>query len=265
MRVSQFRSDAVETDTVKILGYQISNAGLLADAAQAFSYVQNDVKSRYMACANPHSIVEANNDSFFKQSLKKADILLPDGAGILLAAKILKLKMEERVAGSEFFMELTRLCNQQKNVNVFFLGSTDEVLTKLVAEVNKNFPDVNICGTYSPPFKTEFSDQDNQAMIDAINDADTHVLWVGMTAPKQEKWISQNKDKLNVNFIGAIGAVFDFYSGSKKRAPDWICNLGLEWLPRLLREPVRLWKRNFVSSPLFLIAVFKQKCGLGND
>lgn len=128
--------------------------------------------------------------------------------------------------------------------------------------MNKNFPNVNVCGTYSPPFKAEFSEQDNQAMADAINAANTNVLWVGMTAPKQEKWIYQNKDKLNVNFIGAIGAVFDFYSGSKKRAPDWVCKMGLVWLPRLLREPGRLWKRNFVSSPLFLIEVFKQKLGV---
>jgi len=247
---------------VNILGYSVSNAGLQKDAKVAMDFVVNNQKSKYMACANPHSLVEAVSDSAFKQALHKADILLPDGAGILLAAKILNLDVKERVAGTEFFIELTRLCNEKGQVNVFFLGSTEQVLEGLVKQVNKAFPNVNICGTYSPPFKAEFSEQDNQEMADAINAADTHVLWVGMTAPKQEKWIYQNKDKLDVNFIGAIGAVFDFYSGSKKRAPEWICNLGLEWLPRLLREPGRLWKRNFVSSPLFLIAVFKQKFGL---
>ena len=190
--------------------------------------------------------------------------MLPDGSGILLAAKILNLDIQERVAGTEFFIELTRLCNDQKNINVFFLGSTEDVLESLSIQVKNNFPNVNICGTYSPPFKVEFSDQDNQQMIDAINNAKTDVLWVGMTAPKQEKWIYQIKDKLDVNFIGAIGAVFDFYSGSKKRAPEWVCNLGLEWLPRLLREPGRLWKRNFVSSPLFLWAIFRQKMGASN-
>ena len=190
--------------------------------------------------------------------------MLPDGSGILLAAKILNLDIQERVAGTEFFIELTRLCNDQKNINVFFLGSTEDVLESLSIQVKNNFPNVNICGTYSPPFKVEFSDQDNQQMIDAINNAKTDVLWVGMTAPKQEKWIYQIKDKLDVNFIGAIGAVFDFYSGTKQRAPEWVCNLGLEWLPRLLREPGRLWKRNFVSSPLFLWAIFRQKMGASN-
>jgi len=251
------------TGSVDILGYKISSKGLKADAEQVHQYIKAGTNAKYMACANPHSLVEAGSDHNFKEALHKADILLPDGSGILLAAKILNLDIKERVAGTEFFIELTRLCNEQKNINVFFLGSTEEVLESLVVQVKKNFPNVNVCGTYSPPFKTEFSDQENQTMINAVNAAEANVLWVGMTAPKQEKWIYQNKDKLNVNFIGAIGAVFDFYSGTKKRAPQWICSLGLEWLPRLLREPGRLWKRNFVSSPLFLIAVFKQKLGLG--
>ena len=252
----------MEINTVNILGYEITNQGLVADASKAFSYVLNNSPAKYMACANPHSLVEAVSDTAFSESLHQADILLPDGAGILLAAKVLNMDVQERVAGTEFFVELTRLCNEQKNVNVFFLGSTESVLANLVVEVNKNFPNVNVCGTYSPLFKAEFSEEDNQAMISAINASKANVLWVGMTAPKQEKWIYQNKNKLNVNFIGAIGAVFDFYSGSKKRAPQWICNLGLEWLPRLLREPGRLWKRNFISSPLFLINVFKQKISL---
>jgi N-acetylglucosaminyldiphosphoundecaprenol N-acetyl-beta-D-mannosaminyltransferase len=245
--------------TVNILGFNISNAGLAADVGQAFDYIKNNQKAKYMACANPHSLVEAASDSVFNQALHQADVLLPDGAGILVAAKLLKLHVPERVAGTEFFLALTELCNQQDNVRIFFLGSTDFVLEKLVERVKRDFPKVDVCGVYSPPFKAEFSEADNAEMIAAINTAKPNVLWVGMTAPKQEKWILANKDQLDVNFIGAIGAVFDFYAGTKKRAPQWICKLGLEWLPRLLREPKRLWKRNFVSTPLFLLAVFKQK------
>ncbi len=248
-----------EMGTVNILGFNVSNAGLNADVAQAFDYVKNNQKCTYMACANPHSLIEANSDSYFNDALCNADILLPDGAGILLAAKLLKLNVPERVAGTEFFLGLTELCNQQGDVRIFFLGSTDFVLEKLVERVKRDYPKVYVCGVYSPPFKAEFSEADNAVMISAINAAKPNVLWVGMTAPKQEKWILANKDRLDVNFIGAVGAVFDFYAGTKKRAPQWICKLGLEWLPRLLREPKRLWKRNFVSTPLFLLAVFKQK------
>lgn len=247
------------SSAVNILGFNISNAGLKADTLQAFEYIKTNQINKYMACANPHSLVEAKSDVFFNQALKKADILLPDGAGILLASKLLNLDMPERVAGTEFFLELLSVCNQHGNVKIFFLGSSDIVLQKLKNRIKKDFPNIEVCGIYSPPFKQEFTDNDNIAMIEAINTAKPHVLWVGMTAPKQEKWILANKDKLNVNFIGAIGAVFDFYAGTKKRAPQWVCKIGLEWLPRLLREPKRLWKRNFVSSPLFLLAVFKQR------
>jgi N-acetylglucosaminyldiphosphoundecaprenol N-acetyl-beta-D-mannosaminyltransferase len=245
--------------TVNILGFNISNVGLNEDVGKAFSYIKDNIKCKYMACANPHSLVEAESDVFFKKALIDADILLPDGAGILLAANILKLHVPERVAGTEFFLALTELCNQHNDIKIFFLGSTNEVLNKLADRVKIDFPNVTVCGVYSPPFKAEFSEADNELMVQSINTAKPNVLWVGMTAPKQEKWILANKDKLDVNFIGAIGAVFDFYAGTKKRAPQWVCKLGLEWLPRLLREPKRLWKRNFVSTPLFLYAVFKQK------
>ena len=112
---------------------------------------------------------------------------------------------------------------------------------------------------YSPPFKEVFSEEENRAMIEAVNRAGPDVLWVGMTAPKQEKWIYQNKDRLNVKFIGAIGAVFDFYAGTVKRPHPWFLDHGLEWLPRLLGEPRRLWKRMFVSAPLFMARVFAER------
>jgi N-acetylglucosaminyldiphosphoundecaprenol N-acetyl-beta-D-mannosaminyltransferase len=246
-------------DTIKILNFSISSMGLTSDAYFAMKIILANEKNKYMACANPHSLIEACTDSFFKDALNNADILLPDGSGILLAAKILKQHLPERVAGTEFFLALTELCNKQNNIRIFFLGSTEDVLQRLVDRIKIDFPNVTVCGVYSPPFKAEFSEADNKLMVKSINTAKPNVLWVGMTAPKQEKWILANKDKLDVNFIGAVGAVFDFYAGTKKRAPQWICKMGLEWLPRLLREPKRLWKRNFVSTPLFLYAVFKQK------
>jgi N-acetylglucosaminyldiphosphoundecaprenol N-acetyl-beta-D-mannosaminyltransferase len=125
--------------------------------------------------------------------------------------------------------------------------------------MNKYFPSVKVVGTYSPPFKDVFSEDDNEKMVRSINQVRPDVLWVGMTAPKQEKWIYEHMDKLDISLACAIGAVFDFYAETKGRAPEWVRRLGLEWLPRLINEPVRLFKRNFISSPLFLFYVFKQK------
>ena len=125
--------------------------------------------------------------------------------------------------------------------------------------MKQDFPAIEVCGTYSPPFKIEFSQEDNSAMISAVNNARPDVLWVGMTAPKQEKWIYENQSKLQVPFVGAIGAVFDFYAGTKKRSSDFWIKIGLEWLPRFLKEPRRLWERNLKSTPIFLWWVIKEK------
>jgi N-acetylglucosaminyldiphosphoundecaprenol N-acetyl-beta-D-mannosaminyltransferase len=125
--------------------------------------------------------------------------------------------------------------------------------------MQKDFPDIEIAGTYSPPYKPEFSTEESQDMVEAVNSAKPDVLWVGMTAPKQEKWIYQNKERLNVSFIGAVGAVFDFYVGSVKRSHPWFLKHGLEWLPRLLQEPRRLWDRTFISAPMFFMRVLMQR------
>lgn len=141
----------------------------------------------------------------------------------------------------------------------FFLGSHDDVLSRICKKLSTEYPAIEVCGTYSPPYKEEFDDRDNEVMVDIINKAKPDVLWVGMTAPKQEKWIYQNKDRLSVPFIGAIGAVFDFYAGTIKRPSLIWRTLGLEWLGRFVREPRRMWTRNFVSTPIFMYWVLKEK------
>ena len=244
---------------VDILGYKISANGLRGDIDEAWRLLESGSKGCYVACANPHSLVVANEDECFMKALKEADMLLPDGAGIVLASKLLKCGLHERVAGFEFFTGFTQRTKTNSQLRYFFLGSTEYVLERIVERIRLAEPQVYVCGSYSPPYKEEFSDDDVNCMIEAINAAKPDVLWVGMTAPKQEKWIYAHKDRVDVRMIGAIGAVFDFYAGTRKRAPAWVCRLGLEWLPRLVREPRRLFRRNFISTPLFLGMLFKER------
>ena len=248
-------------NTVEILGYNISAEGLQLDVQSALDAVTPNKETHYVACANPHSLVVADKDEVFKSALKQADILLPDGIGIVLAAKITGVQIPERVAGYEFFVEFSRQLNEKGGGRYFFIGSTEEVLQGLRDRLTKEFPMIEVCGTFSPPFTPEFSEAENQMMCTQINAAQPDVLWVGMTAPKQEKWIYQNRQDLNGPLIGAIGAVFDFYAGTKSRAPKWVREMGFEWLPRLLREPRRLFRRNFVSNPSFLMLMLKEKFG----
>ena len=139
------------------------------------------------------------------------------------------------------------------------MGSTPKNLEKIKNKMALRYPNITIAGTFSPPFKSQFNDDDEIKMINEINRAKPDVLWVGMTAPKQEKWIYKNKEKLDVYFIGAIGAVFDFFTGNVKRPQSWFLKHGLEWLPRLIQEPKRLWRRNMVSGPAFILSVLKHR------
>jgi N-acetylglucosaminyldiphosphoundecaprenol N-acetyl-beta-D-mannosaminyltransferase len=247
------------TTHVEIFGYGISNAGCKKDVANALSFMSEKTSTRYMACANPHSLVIAEKDPFFKKALLNADILLPDGSGIILAAKALKIPLSEKVAGTDFFLEMNRMAQEHGGIRYFFLGATDDVLNLIRIRLEHEYPHIEFTGSYSPPFRKDFSEEENELMLSCIRKARPDVLWVGLSAPKQEKWIYQNLNKLEVSFCGAIGAVFDYYAGTKKRSSDFWINLGLEWLPRFLAEPKRLWDRNLKSTPIFLSWILKEK------
>jgi N-acetylglucosaminyldiphosphoundecaprenol N-acetyl-beta-D-mannosaminyltransferase len=246
-------------ETEEVLGYQITSGTVSDCITTIIDWIHNADSLKTFVCANPHSLYEASKDDDFRQALLGSDLITPDGSGIILASKILGGGIGDRVTGSDVFWGLTDSLNKETGIKYYFLGSTEETLEKIRKKMATEYPNIGIVGTYSPPFKAEFDDEDNQAMLDAINSTKPDVLWVGMTAPKQEKWINKNKDKLDVKFVGAVGAVFDFFVGNVKRSHPVFLKMGLEWLPRLIQEPRRLWRRNFVSSPMFLFKVFQQK------
>lgn len=210
-------------------------------------------------CINPHSVVISQNDKYFKDALLNSNINIPDGAGIVWASRLLGGNIRARVTGSDIFNGLNDYLNKKGGLSCYFLGSSKDTLSKIQSRMDEDFPNVKVSGTYSPLFKEEFNEEENQAMLDEVNRANPDVLWVGMTAPKQEKWIFKNREMLNARVIAAVGAVFDFYAGTKRRSTKFWQDKGLEWLPRFLREPRRLWKRNLVSTPMFIYLVMKEK------
>lgn len=246
--------------TEKLLDYAIVSDSLRKCIDTICHWIEAGDRARVFVCANPHSLVLAEKDTVFKTAIQAADLVTPDGAGIVLASKILGGSIRERVTGSDVFAGLSRVLNRRgKTYRYFFLGSTEATLAAIEKKMAVDFPRIRVAGTYSPPFKETFTAQENQQMIAAVNQAKPDVLWVGMTAPKQEKWIFQDKDRLDVKFIGAVGAVFDFYSGKVKRSHPVFQKIGLEWLPRLLKQPGRLWIRTVISAPVFLSLVLKQR------
>jgi N-acetylglucosaminyldiphosphoundecaprenol N-acetyl-beta-D-mannosaminyltransferase len=213
---------------------------------------------RIMACLNPHSFVVARDDDVFRSALQSADWLVPDGVGIIAAARFLGLPVKTRITGYDVLLAVMDRLNQHKG-SVFFLGASDATLAKIRVRITNDYPNVVLAGTYSPPFKPEFTTYDNAAIIAAVNAVRPDVLWVGLTAPKQEKWLAANRVDLKVGAAGAIGAAFDFFGGTVKRSPKLFRIVGLEWLPRLLQQPSRLWRRTFVSAPVFLTEVYRDR------
>lgn len=229
---------------------------------------------------NAHSYNTARKDALFAESLMHSDVLLPDGVSIVMACGWLRAKSrpKERIAGWDLFeYEMDRV-NQKavadrqsdednsdntkaapfsstKKPKVMFMGSSEKVLGLIVKQAAAVYPNLEIV-TYSPPYKKEFSEKDNKAIIKAVNDANPDLLWIGMTAPKQEKWAYTHWDELNVHcHVGAVGAVFDFFAGTVERAPRWWQKHGLEWLYRLLKEPRRMWRRYLIGNAMFIYNV----------
>lgn len=212
---------------------------------------------------NAHSFNTAQNDSLFAEALAKGDVLIPDGASIVWACKTLnaKSKPKMRCAGWDLFaFEMKKL--NQTGGKVMFMGSSEKVLRMVKAQAAESYPNLDVV-TYSPPYKPVFSPEDNAAIIKAINAANPDLLWIGMTAPKQEKWTYEHWNELNIHcHVGTIGAVFDFFAGTYQRAPEWFQQHGLEWLYRLLKEPRRMWRRYVLGNPLFIWNIFKEKYSL---
>jgi N-acetylglucosaminyldiphosphoundecaprenol N-acetyl-beta-D-mannosaminyltransferase len=243
----------------QILGYDITAGSLQAHLEAIVESMQSGRGRVFLACANPHSLVTAQDDPVFSEALRRADILLPDGMGIVKASRMLGGSIRERVSGPDVFMGLLAHMQKIGGYSCFFLGSTVETLNGIRRRMEAEYPGIRLTGVYSPPFAQEFTEEQNQEMVDAVNAAKPDVLWVGMTAPKQEKWVLQNLDKLDVKLIGCIGAAFDFFAGTKKRSAPVFRRLGLEWLPRFFREPRRMATRVLISAPRFFLMVHKQK------
>lgn len=208
---------------------------------------------------NAHSFNTAQKDDLFARALKGGDYLIPDGASIVKACKWMNCKSQpkERVAGWDLFdFEMNRL--NAIGGKCMFMGSSEKVLSLIVKKARNVYPNIEVI-TYSPPYKPEFSEKDNEVMVSAINATDPDLLWVGMTAPKQEKWTYKHWNELNIHcHVGTIGAVFDFFAGTIKRAPVWWQEHSLEWLYRLIQEPKRMWRRCIIGNILFLWNIFKE-------
>jgi N-acetylglucosaminyldiphosphoundecaprenol N-acetyl-beta-D-mannosaminyltransferase len=212
-------------------------------------------ESRYVCICNVHSVVTTTQDIEFKMAVNNADMSTPDGAPIAWALRRLGFSTQERINGPDLMMKYLALA-EKSSQRIFFYGSTDDTLQKLRTALRAQFPDLQIAGTYSPPFRP-LSRQEDEDIVELINASGANVVFVGLGCPKQEKWMADHRGRINAVMIG-VGAAFDYHSGVIKRAPLWWQRNGLEWLYRLGSEPRRLFKRYSVTNVLFIVGFFRQ-------
>jgi N-acetylglucosaminyldiphosphoundecaprenol N-acetyl-beta-D-mannosaminyltransferase len=241
-----------------ILGFNVSTESIRTIVKEAL----NQESCMVINTINPHSYVEQKNNSDFTNALLNSDVLLPDGSGIVFAARFLSHIELTKTAGFDLFQEtITQLNN--RSGKVFFLGSTDMVLDLIESKLALQYTNVTV-NTLSPPFTSKFNEHEITNIVNAINLVKPDVVFVGLTAPKQEILIQLLRNRIDVKFLSGIGAVFDFYAGNIKRPSSFWIKLHLEWLIRLIGEPKRLWRRNFISTPIFMMDLIKAKFKVNN-
>ena len=194
--------------------------------------------------------MEARRDPEFKTIMNSSDLMVPDGISLVLVGRCHGFNLPKRVTGTDLMWEFCKQSSRSGYSN-FFYGDTEETLMALVDKLGKSFPDLIIGGTYSPPFRPLTANEEAE-QIDLINQSGADVIWVGLGLPKQERWIYENRHRLNASVLVGVGAAFKFASGRVQRAPSWIGNNGLEWVWRLAHEPRRVWRRVFIDGPSFV-------------
>lgn len=227
----------------------------LGDYTLSTSHIPNiPTKQTVVNTLNPHSWVTAKTNPHFRRALLQSDCLIPDGTGIVLGIRLICGLQIRKIAGADLHRQYLEYL-EHTHGSAFYMGCSPQVLQCIHTRIHTEYPHIRV-GSYSPPYRDRFSDEESRLMIEAANRFSPDVLFVGMTAPKQEMWICDHRHELNARVISGIGAVFGFYAGTSPRPPRWMIRLGLEWLGRLLQEPKRMWRRNFVSSPIFLKDIF---------
>jgi N-acetylglucosaminyldiphosphoundecaprenol N-acetyl-beta-D-mannosaminyltransferase len=217
---------------------------------------QHIQEKHYISICNPHSVMLCRRDVEMRAATAAAEFVLPDGVGVILGARILGYANHGRVTGPALMLYL---CDKGREYGWrhYFYGGGEGVADQLAARLSAQYQGLAIAGTYCPPFRT-LSTEEDLAIVEQINMTQPDIVWVGLGAPKQEKWMAAHLGRLSSTSMVGVGAAFDFHSGNITWAPRWVRKLGVEWAYRLALEPRRMWRRN-LDSPLFLLLVVYQR------
>jgi N-acetylglucosaminyldiphosphoundecaprenol N-acetyl-beta-D-mannosaminyltransferase len=243
---------------VNILGVGVSAINM----TQALDTIDGWISQRdrhYVCITGVHGVMESQRDERLRQIHNQAGLVTPDGMPLAWLSRWKRFPWVERVCGSDLMLAV---CRQSlvKGYRHYFYGGAKGVPEKLADRLIRCFPGLQVAGLYSPPYRTLTKDEDER-VIRTINDAKPDIVWVGLSTPKQEYWMSEHLGRIGAAVMVGVGAAFDFHAGLKKRAPRWMQRCGLEWCFRLITEPRRLWRRYLINNPWFLWLILCQALG----
>jgi len=240
---------------VSILGIRINNVPMQT-ALDSVAGMLDTPGTKHACFVNPHAINESQTIDPYRESIHAADLVLADGFGTKLAGKILKRPICQNLCGTDLF---PRLCEELSGTqkSIYLLGAAPGVADRVAQWITKHYPDVIIKGCAHG----HFSPEKEREVVRKIADSGADLLVVGMGVPRQDIWIHNHIDSLNVKVAMSFGGLFDYFAGSIPRAPQWMREMGFEWVYRLMQEPQRLWRRYLIGNGVFLARVFREKFG----
>lgn len=243
---------SVQSDPVfTVLGIRVNAVQIPDVVAKMEGWISGRDGCRFIAVTGMHGVTEAQHDASFKQILNSADLVVPDGMPLVWLGRRLGHAIERRVYGPELMQTFCSATGPK--YRHFFYGGAPGV-PDLLARVMKSTCGITVAGSFSPPFRA-LSEKENEEILESIESAETDVLWVGLSTPKQELWMYRNRPKLRVPVVVGVGAAFDINTGTVRQAPGWMREHGLEWFFRLSQEPRRLWRRYLVYGSEFVLRV----------
>jgi N-acetylglucosaminyldiphosphoundecaprenol N-acetyl-beta-D-mannosaminyltransferase len=246
-------------DRVNVLGVGVSAITM----TQALTVIDGWIATRahhYVCVTGVHGVMESYRDAALRRIHNRAGLVTPDGMPLVWLSWLNGQHHVERVYGPDLMLAC---CGRSvsKGYRHFFYGGAPGVAARLAERLQERFPGLLVAGTWSPPFH-DLSPGEEQALIDRINSAEPHIVWVGLSTPKQERWMARLVGRLHAPVLMGVGAAFDFHAGLKPQAPRWMQRSGLEWTFRLATEPRRLWRRYLINNPLFIWRTLLQAVGL---
>lgn len=239
---------------IKVLGMKVDMVQIPDVLNVMIRWISNKEIGNYVVISNANDAVLSKKNRTVKKAVNSSSLSVPDGKSLVLLGRLYGYKLKRRVYGPELMNEFCKLA-AEKGYSNYFYGGSEGLPEKLKTKLIMKYPALNVVGTYSPPFR-KLTEEEDKSIVEMINRANPDVLWIGLGCPKQQLWMYEHKDNIKVPIMIGIGAAFDFHAGTKKQAPLWMREHGLEWFFRLITEPKRLWKRYIVDGVFFLYNIF---------